>query len=186
MKSSVVLGVALLAAATGAGALLLRVGALSRDVQELRAELAAVKAGQVTPEIRKAVLALIEESRVERKRQQAEDENQRFRQMTEASADRLAQKYGLAADQRARLVDLLYLSREKMDAMEAQMRELASTGDVDAVTKASHEAFEDLEAWRRDELVQRLGAELAERVAKDSDFGMLADAARVQTSRPPR
>jgi len=199
MKSPLVLAVSVLVIlAAGIGVLLLerksaasaqetraRLEMLSREIPELRAELAALKAGDISAEQRGAILKLIADDRAEQKRLQGEDEHKRFTELSRACADRAARKYGLTDDQRNGVFDVLMMGREKLNAMDVQPIDFRNAGDVDAMAEAANKAFQALKTWRLDELTKRLGPDLARRVNED-ELGMLGDAGRLEASRQGR
>src|SRR6266850_7696307 len=114
---------------------LARLDALSREITELRAEMAALKAGaeresvpqlasaekpesietqtSVNPIQRDAILKVIADDRAEQKRKQDDEQRQRDLEAALARADRAAQKYGLTVDQRKGLVDVLLADAQK-------------------------------------------------------------------------
>jgi hypothetical protein len=162
-----------------------RLDALAREGRDLRSEIAALKTGEISAEQRSAILEVIAADRADQKRQQSEDQQKRFVQLSAACADRAAQKYGLTEDQRKGLLEVVMMSREKLDAMQAQMIALRDAGDMDAIADAASRSFHELKAWRLDELTKRLGADVAQRVNED-ELGLLGDAGRLEESRQGR
>ena len=200
MKFLLVLAVSLLVVvAAGIGVLLFRtpaatsmpdvrdrLDALSREVQDLRAEIAARKTGELSDSERAAILQLIVDDRADQQAQQRKDQQKRFLELSLACADRAAQKYGWTAEQRASFADVLLLGRDKLEEMETRLRDLGLTSDIDGMVKASEAAYRDFKAWRTEELTKRLGPDLARRVGEDADFNALANAGLVQASRASR
>jgi hypothetical protein len=162
-----------------------RLDALSRESQALRSEIAALKTSEIRADQRSAILKVIADDRADQKRKQSDDQQQRFVQLSAAYADRAAQKYGLTDDQRKGLLEVLVMSREKFDAMEAQMIALRNAGDIDGLADAANKSYHELKTWRLDELTKRLGSDVAQRVSED-DLGLLGDAGRLEASRQGR
>jgi hypothetical protein len=101
-----------------------RLDTLSREVSDLRTELSVRKPSEISAEQRKAILQVIADDRTEQKRQQVEDQQKRVLHLSLACADRFAEKYALTADQRTAFLEVLRLSREKLEALEKQLSEL--------------------------------------------------------------
>jgi hypothetical protein len=166
---------------------LARLDALAAQMNELRSEMGALKAGAnresvpelartekpeavetaaaVTPIQRDAILKVIEDDRAEQKRKAEEEQAQRDLQNALARADRAAQKYGLNVDQRKGLVDVLVADAQKTSELRNQMMSQGFNGDREAMRKA----FTDLDTWRMDELTKRVGPDLAQQV-HDGEF----------------
>ena len=166
---------------------LARLDALSREITDLRAEFAALKAGAerepvpstiaaekpesietpagVSPVQRDAILKVIADDRAEQKRKQDEEQAQRDLQNALARADKAALKYGLTVDQKKGLVDVFVADAQKATDLRNQMMNQGFNGDREAMRKA----FTDLDTWRMDELTKRMGPDLAQQV-HDGEF----------------
>jgi hypothetical protein len=166
---------------------LARLDALSREITDLREEVAVLKAGAqresvtaaavdakpesvetsaaVSPVQRDAILKVIADDRAEQKRKQDEEQAQRDLQNALARADKAALKYGLTVDQKKGLVDVLVVDAQKSNDLRTQMMNQGFNGDREAMRKA----FTDLDTWRMDELTKRMGPDLAQQV-HDGEF----------------
>lgn len=166
---------------------LARLDALTREITDLREEVAALKAGaqresvpaaateakpesvetsaSITPVQRDAILKVIADDRAEQKRKQDEEQAQRDLQNALARADKAALKYGLNVDQRKGLVDVFVADAQKSTDLRNQMMNQGFNGDREAMRKA----FTDLDTWRMDELTKRMGPDLAQQV-HDGEF----------------
>ncbi len=156
-----------------------RIDALSREVDVLREEIAAMKsssARETAPEVaaaapapvddnssmfaaehRSAILKVIEEDRAEQKRKADDEQRARDLQASLARAERTAKQFGLAADQQKALADIYIAERQKMDDIRAQ-------GGPGGDPEAMRTSFRELRDWRLNELTVRLGADLAEKI----------------------
>lgn len=163
------------------GEVLARVDALSREVDGLRADLAALKAGAARqPAVetaaerpldesavafaaahREAILKVIEDDRQEQKRKQEEEQRARDLQASLSRAERTAKQFGLAADQQKQLADLYVLERQKLDDLRTQMRDPAA-GAVDP--QAMRQGYRNLQEWRLTQLTNRFGPDLGARI----------------------
>jgi hypothetical protein len=162
-----------------------RLDALSREIDDLRAELASVKssasreparevaalpatddaAASYSSERRGEILKVIEEDREAQKRKADEEQRARDLQQALVRAERTAKQFGLAADQQKKLADVYILERQKMEEMRNQFRDQGMNGDPEAMRNS----FREMRDWRMNELTVRLGAELAEKI-NDSDM----------------
>lgn len=163
------------------GEVLARVDALSREVDDLRADLAALKAGaERQPAVetaaektaddsavsfaaahREAILKVIEDDRQEQKRKQEEEQRARELQAALSRAERTAKQFGLAADQQKQLADLYVLERQKLNDLRSQTRDPAAAG-VDPQTM--RQGYRDLQEWRLTQLTNRFGPDLGARI----------------------
>ena len=161
---------------------LARIDALGREVDDLRAQVAALKAGAArepaaavvaekpveeastsfVADHRDAILRVIEEDRQEQKRKADEEQRARELQAALARAERTAKEFGLGHDQEKSLADVYILERAKIDDLRTQMRD--QTGDPAAM----RQSFRELRDWRLNELTTRLGADLAQKI-NDTD-----------------
>lgn len=157
---------------------LARIDAIGRRLDDLSAQIAALKAGAArepvaaaapekpvdevstnfVAEHRDSILKVIEEDRQEQKRKAEEEQRARELQAALARAERTAKEFGLGHDQEKLLADVYVLERAKIDDLRTQMRD--QTGDPAAM----RQSFRDLRDWRLNELTTRLGAELAEKI----------------------
>ncbi len=163
-----------------------RVDSLSADVQALRNEIAARKAGDLSTAEHDAILKVIAADRVAQQDLQEQEQQRRLAQLSHDCAARAAQKFGLTAVQKEGFLEVLLLSQGKLEVMEAQLTDPKLAGGLDAMIEAANGAYRDLKAWRLEELGKRLGPELAGKVNDDVEFGLLADASRIQASRSSR
>jgi len=200
MKPLVVLAFGLLLMTTvGVGALLLRspdaapkseirdrLDALSSELVRLRSELDSIKTSGITPAQRDGILALIADARVEEQRQVARDEQQRYMQLALACAERAARKYDLTPDQGKGIVDVLLLSRDKLEAIGVELIEARRSQDLDTFVETINDAYRELKIWRLQELEKRVGRDIAAKLNEDDEFSILADAGRVEASRSVR
>ena len=163
-----------------------RMDAMAREIDELRAQVATLKAGaerepaaeaasekpadspssaSFASEHRDAILKVIDEDRQEQKRKADEEQRARDLQNALARAERTAKQFGLAADQQKSLADVYILERQKMEEMRNQFRDQGMNGDPEAMRNS----FREMRDWRMNELTLKLGAELAEKI-NDSDM----------------
>lgn len=176
--------------AAGRDEILARLDALGREVGDLRTQIASLQAGAArepvaeagdasrraepidesssafAAEHRDAILRVIEEDRAEQKRKQDEEQRARDLQTALARAERTAKQFGLAQDQQKALADVYILEREKMEGLRAQMRDPFAAGND---PEALRQSFRDVRDWRLNELTNRFGPELAEKI-NDADF----------------
>ena len=170
---------------TRSAEVLQRLDALSREVDELREQLASVKASasrepaqevaaipatsdtpaSYSSERRGEILKVIEEDREAQKRKAEEEQRARDLQQSLQRAERTAKQFGLAADQQKALADVYILERQKMEEMRNQFRDQGMNGDPEAMRTS----FREMRDWRMNELTLKLGAELAEKI-NDSDM----------------
>jgi len=158
-----------------------RMDQLVGEIQELRGQIEALKAVEISTAERDAIRQLIADAQVEHSLETGQAE-QRLK-FTLACADRAALKYGLTPDQRSGVADVLLQSQEKVDAMETHLRDTQPVGGLDGLVEAANEAYRSLKAWRLDELTKRVGPDLARRLDADVEFGLLADAGSGRPSR---
>lgn len=173
--------------------LLARMDALTREVDELHARVAALKAGaerEPAPVAvaeapvdesatayaavhREAILKVIEDDRLAQQRKREEEQRARDLQAMLARAERTAKRYGLTVDQQKSLADVYLLERTKMEDFRTQMREQGGMGGDPEQMRTS---FQELRDWRLLELSTRLGPDLAQQI-NDSEFDRFRDAA---------
>jgi hypothetical protein len=168
-------------------AILLRIDALDREVEDLHAEIAALRAGaarEVLPATgasgepadegrasyvalhRDAILQVIDDDRRDQQRKREEEQRARDLQAMLARAERTAKRFGLTGDQQKALADVYLIERQKMEELRTQMRDQGGPGsDPEQV----RESFQQLREWRLGELTTRLGADLAQQI-NDSEF----------------
>jgi hypothetical protein len=160
---------------------LARLDGFARELDELRAQIAVLKTGaarEPAVEIaaqkpldepastfaalhRDAILKVIDDDRQEQKRKQDEEQRARDLQTAMARAERTAKQFGLVGDQAKSLADVYVLERQKIDDLRNQMRDAGgAVGDPAAM----RQGFRDLRDWRLNELTNRLGADLAEKI----------------------
>jgi hypothetical protein len=157
------------------------VDALSRSLDDLRAEVAALKAGaarQPAAEVavekpldepaasfaaahRDAILKVIEEDRQEQKRKAEEEQRARDLQAALSRAERSAKQFGLLADQQKQLADIYILERQKLDDLRNQARDPATAS---ADPQAMRQGYRDVRDWRLTELTNRFGPDLGARI----------------------
>ncbi|MFN0006360.1 MAG: hypothetical protein ACKVXR_00505 [Planctomycetota bacterium] len=165
---------------------LARMDALAREVDDLRAQVAALEAGaarepavvaaaQTPPEgsaatyaavHREAILQVIEDDRLTQQRKREEEQRARDLQAALARAERTAKKFGLDAEQQKSLADVYILERAKMEDLRTQFRD---QGGMGADPEQARTAFTELRDWRLTELSNRLGEDLAQQINK-SEF----------------
>lgn len=165
---------------------LARLDAFAREIDDLRAQIAALKAGsarepaaEAAPQKaldepaasfaaahRDAILKVIDDDRQEQKRKQDEEQRARDLQSALARAERTAKQFGLVGDQQKSLADVYILERQKIDDLRNRMRD---QGGAVADPEAMRQGFQDLRDWRLNELTIRLGADLAGKI-NDADF----------------
>lgn len=163
-----------------AGEALARVDALSREVDDLRAELAALKAGAARqPALetaalkpvddssasfaaahREAILQVIEDDRQDQKRKAEEEQRARDLQAALSRAERTAKQFGLLADQQKQLADIYVLERQKMVDLRTQSRDPNAAADPQAM----RQGYRDLREWRLTQLTNRFGPDLGARI----------------------
>ena len=166
-----------------------RLDVLSKEMDDLRADLAVLRssasrepaheaAAAAAPapidessasfasEHRNAILKVIEEDREAQKRKAEEEQRARDMAASLARAERTAKQFGLGADQQKALADVYILERQRMEEMRNQMRDQAGMGGD---PEAMRNSFREMRDWRLNELTTRLGAELAEKI-NESDI----------------
>lgn len=173
--------------------LLARLDALGSEVDELHAQVAALKAGAArepasvavteTPVDedattyasvhREAILKVIEDDRLAQQRKREEEQRARDLQSMLARAERTAKRFGLTTDQQKSLADIYLLERTKMEDFRTQMREQGGMGGDPEQMRTS---FQELRDWRLLELTNRLGPDLAQQI-NDSEFDRFRDTA---------
>ena len=173
--------------------LLARIDGLGREMDEFRAQIAALKAGAerepavaAVPETaaddsatafaavhRDAIQKVIEEDRLAQQRKREEEQRARDLQMMLARAERTAKKFGLTTEQQKSLADVYLLERTKMEDFRTQMRDQGGFGGDPEQMRAS---FQELRTWRLQELTTRLGPDLAQQI-NDSEFDRFRDTA---------
>ena len=173
--------------------ILARMDALAREVDELHAEIAALKAGAerepaaaIPAEAsveesdtatyaavhRDAILKVIEDDRVAQQKKREEEQRARDMEAMLARAERTAKRFGLNADQQKSLADVYLLERTKMQDMRTQMREQGGfVGDPEQMRTS----FQELREWRLQELSTRLGPDLGQQI-NDADSDRFRDA----------
>jgi hypothetical protein len=173
--------------------LLVRMEGLSHEVDDLRAQIAALKAGAQrepasvstaeTPADdsvtafaavhRDAIQKVIDDDRAAQQRKKEEEQRARDLATMLARAERTAKKFGLTVDQQKSLADVYLLERTKMEDFRTQMRDQGGFGGDPEQMRT---AFQDLRTWRLQELTTRLGADLATQI-NDSEFERFRDTA---------
>jgi hypothetical protein len=164
-----------------------RLDSLAREVDDLRAQLATLRASSsrepaavvasaepvedesvasFASEHRGAILKVIEEDREAQRRKAEEEQRARDLQASLARAERTAKQFGLAADQQKALADVYILERQKIDEMRNQMRDQGGAGGD---PEAMRNTFRELRDWRLNELTVRLGSDLADKI-NESDI----------------
>lgn len=172
---------------------LARMDALAREVDDLRAQVAALEAGaQREPAVaaaeapveesaatyaavhREAILKVIEDDR--QIQQQKREEEQRARDMQQmlARAERTAKRFGLNPEQQKSLADVYVLERIKMEDFRTQMRDQGGMGGDPEQWRTSMQEMRD---WRLGELTTRLGPDLAQQI-NESDFDRFREGGR--------
>lgn len=174
--------------------ILARMDALAREVDDLRAQVAALEVGaEREPAVvaasaespvdesattyaavhRDAILKVIEDDRLAQQKKREEDQRARDLQQTLARAERTAKRFGLTPDQQKSLADVYILERAKMEDFRSQYRD---QGGMGADPDQMRTAFTELRDWRLTELTNRLGPDLAKQV-NDSDYERFRDGA---------
>lgn len=163
---------------------LARMDALAREVDDLRAQVAALEAGaEREPAVvaaespveesattyaavhREAILKVIEDDRLMQQKKREEEQRARDLQQTLARAERTAKRFGLTQDQQKSLADVYLLERVKMEDFRTQFRD---QGGMGGDPEQMRTAFTELRDWRLNELTTRLGPDLAKQI-NDSD-----------------
>jgi hypothetical protein len=179
-------GSSVVAAAAGAESaraddVLARLDTLTREIDDLHAEVLALKAGAerqpaaapaavavenesaaaFAAQHRDAILKVIADERAEQVRKKEEEQRQRDMESLLARADRTAKKFGLDATQQKQLADVYVLEQQKIEDMRTAMRDQGGwQGNPDGVRTA----FQEMRDWRLNELTTRLGADLAQKI----------------------
>jgi hypothetical protein len=164
-----------------------RMDAMAREIDELRAQVATLKAGaerepaaeaasekpadspstaSFASEHRDAILKVIDEDREEQKRKADEEQRARDLQNALARAERTAKQFGLAADQQKSLADVYILERQKMEDLRGQMRD---QGGMGGDPEAMRQSFRELRDWRLNQLTTRFGDDLGGKI-NDADL----------------
>ena len=164
-----------------------RLDSLARELEQVRAEVASLKAGaarEPAPEVaaanpvddapaafasehRSAILRVIEEDRETQRRKQEEEQRARDLQASLARAERTAKQLGLAPDQQKALADVYVLERQKVEELRSQMRDQGGPGgDPEAIRTT----FREMRDWRMNELTTRFGSDLADKI-NEADMG---------------
>jgi len=172
---------------------LARMDALAREVDDLRAQVAALEAGAEREPAaaavaespvdesattyaavhREAILKVIEDDRQAQQKKREEEQRARDLQQTLARAERTAKKFGLTPDQQKSLADVYILERAKMEDFRSQFRD---QGGMGADPEQWRTSFQELRDWRLGELTTRLGPDLGQQI-NDSDFDRFRDGA---------
>ncbi len=161
-----------------------RLDELSREVTGLRSEIASQQSTKMSSAQRDAILKVVADERAERQQAEERARQQRFAQLCIQNAEHAAKKFGLSEDQRNGYAEVLRLSQDRLVALDARMRDVFSkTDDVQERSSASESTMEDYKNWRLEELTRRVGADLAQKINEDVEFGVLADFSRLETSR---
>ena len=165
--------------------ILQRMDALSREIDDLHAQIAELKAGAAREPAavsaaekpveesatsyavlhRDAILKVIEDDRLAQQRKREEEQRARDLQAMLARAERTAKRFGLNPEQQKSLADVYVLERAKMEDFRTQARDQGGFG---ADPEQMRTAFQELRDWRLNELTTRLGADLAQQI-NDAD-----------------
>ena len=153
----------------------MRIAALEQRIEELERRLASQRTALITPGpaeeatsidpsdplARQLVLDVMaaEEER-ERQEREARREAQQLEQINR-QADRIAERVGLAEQQRSELVEVLLAVDDQRDAAREQMREGGFEG--------ARETFRAIEEYKDAELVRRFGEEVAKQIDEAED-----------------
>jgi hypothetical protein len=164
-----------------------RLDGLSREVDVLREELAAIKSSagrepavevaaapqpvddnsaMFAAEHRNAIMKVIEEDREAQKRKADDEQRARDLAASLARAERTAKQFGLAQDQQKALADIYIAERQKMDEIRNQFQ-----GNPGGDPEAMRTSFRELRDWRLSELTLRLGADLGEKINEADQAG---------------
>ena len=165
------------------GELLARMDALAGEIDELQAQVAALRAGaerqpvrELAPEDRdspavasiqrEVILKVMDDARREEERKRQEEQQARNLQMMLARAERTAKRFGLSLDQQRSLADVYLLERQKMEDLRNQLRDQGGLGGDPGNFR---DGFREVREWRLGELTTRLGPDLAEQI-NESEF----------------
>ena len=110
---------------------------------------------------RSAILAVIEQDRVEQARKAEEERKQRQLEQAQQQADRVAQKYGLNPAQTKQLESFGETQRARMDELRTTMQN--GTGDPQAL----RQSFQEFRTQSETELTTLYGPDLAAKLMED-------------------